>query len=506
MAENRTESFLEEVTEQISYRPLRPAISRELREHIEDRREEYEREGMRTEEAEKRAVEAMGDAVSIGTDLNAIHRVQHAPALTALTFVLLMAGFALAAYMQWTPEQEVGGYLYYLIAPLLLLVVTWKGYPFLVRCWRPVMVAVILIYLVQAGLFGVTGFGWSMPGKAGVVYFSILMLAPVLTMIIYRFRKSQKKLVVLFAAVTTLWIGLVTFKIPYRNMTAMDLFLFSICGTICFLFYRKILLWNMRTLMAVSLGCAALTGAVFVTSSGQRTLLQIFLHPEEAVYSTWDDAYNSVLIRNLLSRTPLTCGLELSPEEQMNYGTGAWYFADKDERQIGLDATNLDTEEKLREFRQKSDALWEEGVLPRYIDYQESNVTLWDMLPQHYHNNYVIATGIFLFGWIPGMVLVAVLLLFYVLLFSCILKIRGILASSLAFCCGQCLLWQGVFYLLGNFGYQYGTFPNLPMVSEGRISILFNMLLLGMIFSAYRYDRVMGVMMEGDNAGVFYAG
>ena len=83
MAENRTESFLEEVTEQISYRPLRPAISRELREHIEDRREEYEREGMRTEEAEKRAVEAMGDAVSIGTDLNAIHRVQHAPALTA---------------------------------------------------------------------------------------------------------------------------------------------------------------------------------------------------------------------------------------------------------------------------------------------------------------------------------------------------------------------------------------------------------------------------------------
>ena len=51
MAENRTESFLEEVTEQISYRPLRPAISRELREHIEDRREEYEREGMRTEEA-----------------------------------------------------------------------------------------------------------------------------------------------------------------------------------------------------------------------------------------------------------------------------------------------------------------------------------------------------------------------------------------------------------------------------------------------------------------------
>ena len=97
---------------------------------------------------------------------------------------------------------------------------------------------------------------------------------------------------------------------------------------------------------------------------------------------------------------------------------------------------------------------------------------------------------ILLFGWLPGLVLIGAMALFYLLLFSCIARIRGKLASSLAFCCGQCLLWQGVLYLLGNLGYQYASFSNLPLISEGRMSILANMLLLGMIVSAYRFDRV----------------
>uniref|UniRef100_UPI0032608710 hypothetical protein n=1 Tax=Clostridium sp. NkU-1 TaxID=1095009 RepID=UPI0032608710 len=43
---------------------------------------------------------------------------------------------------------------------------------------------------------------------------------------------------------------------------------------------------------------------------------------------------------------------------------------------------------------------------------------------------------------------------------------------------------------MGNFGHQYAAFPNLPLISEGRLSIICNMLLLGLIFSAYRYDHV----------------
>ena len=103
----------------------------------------------------------------------------------------------------------------------------------------------------------------------------------------------------------------------------------------------------------------------------------------------------------------------------------------------------------------------------------------------------MVAVFIFLFGWIPGLGLVGAIGLFYLLLFSYTARIHGKLASALAFSCSQCLLWQGVLYLLGNFGHQFATFPNLPLISEGQLSIIFNMILLGLIFSAYRHDHVM---------------
>lgn len=56
---------------------------------------------------------------------------------------------------------------------------------------------------------------------------------------------------------------------------------------------------------------------------------------------------------------------------------------------------------------------------------------------------------------------------------------------------------QGVLYLLGNLGFQYETFTNLPLISEGKVSILANMLLLGFIFSAYRYGRVIDETSAG---------
>jgi hypothetical protein len=209
------------------------------------------------------------------------------------------------------------------------------------------------------------------------------------------------------------------------------------------------------------------------------------------VHSTWDDTYNGILIQDLLSKTPLTHGLILSPEEMMDYGTGAWYFSSRDPQNIGIDATGNKTPEQQKEFEKKVDTLRAQRYLPKYIYYQVEDVTLWDILPQHYYNNYLIAVFIFLFGWIPGLVLIEAIGLFYLLLFTYSFRINGQLASALAFSCSQCLLWQGVLYLLGNFGHQYASFPNLPLISEGQLSIICNVILLGLIFSAYRHDHVM---------------
>ncbi|MEY8355719.1 permease prefix domain 1-containing protein [Lachnospiraceae bacterium 54-53] len=486
-ADSAVSRFLDEVAEQISYRPLRPSIRQELESHIQDRMEEYESQGLSSADAEDQALRCMGDAVIIGTELNEAHKIQKAPLLGFITALLLLAGFALSGFMQWTPEQESNGFLYYIPGGILLIFTILKGYPFFIRYRKMLALSICLLYLTQITLYIHGSWYW----KAGTSYFSTLLLIPVITVLLYSFRQSRKKLLTTVLGCAGVCMLLMCSPFLYVNNTAAVIFLLSTFGTLCFMIHRGIFSGRKKYLYSGALILLALVGSpLFLTSYG-RADAKAFLFPQSAVRNTLDDTYNSILIQELLSRTSLTHGLELSPEEMMDYGTGAWYFASRDPRQIGLDVTGIQTEKQQQEFQEKAEALKEQGGMPQNIRYRADHVTLWDILPQHYHNNYLVAVCIFLFGWLPGLALVGAIGLFYLFLFSCITRIHGHLASSLAFCCGQCLLWQGVFYLLGNLGYQYASFPNLPLVSEGRISIIFNMLLLGLALSAYRYDRVM---------------
>lgn len=498
--------FLDEVTEQISYEPLRPSIRQELESHIQERIEDYKADGLTSGEAEDKALRGMGDAVAIGTDLNEIHRIQAPPLfLTVITTVLLLAGFVAAGFMRWSPEQHSDGFLYYIGGGVLLVLTARKGYPVLVRHRKAVAISLCLLYVTAsaAGPILTDRFGLLM-GHGNIAYFALLGLAPVITVLLYRYRDSRKRLFISMLACAGIHTLLMRSTSLFAGDTAAMIFILTLFSTVCFMIHRRAVDGRKRTrYTVVPTGLALYAGALaglalfisplFLTAHG-RSNMQAFLSPRTMIRSTWDDTYNGVLIRELLSRTPLTRGISLTPEEMMEYGTGAWYFASRDTREIGMDATGYSSNRQL--FESYED--WEPGTASRYIHYNEGNVTLWNILPQHYHNNYVIAVCILLFGWLAGLALTGTVGLFYLFLFSCILRIRGHLASALAFCCGQCLLWQGIFYLLGNLGYQYASFPNMPLISEGRVSIMFNLVLLGMILSAYRFDRVIDEPAESE--------
>ncbi|CAK7083846.1 MAG: hypothetical protein ENTB_00994 [Enterocloster aldenensis] len=483
------ERFLDEITDQISYKPLRPSIRQELSSHIEDRVEEYESLGLSASDAAAKALACMGDAVAIGTELNEIHRIQGSPLLSIVTALLFLTGFAAACsgFMGWTHQQAANGALCYIPGGILLVITALKGYPLLIRCRRVLAFAIPLLYLVvQAHEIIYTHINGRYFNIGNITYFATMLFAPVALVLLYGCRQYRKHVLAALFTCAGLWAMSMYFSLLYEGGTAALIFILTMTCTVCFMIHRKILQGSKRKLYTgVLAGLALLSSPLFLTARG-RGSIQAFLSPQSAISSTWDDTYNGILIRRLIAKTPLTHGIVLSPEEMMDYGTGAWYFASRNPRRIGIDATGNTANRQLFE----SYGEWEPGSTPRYIHYNAENVTLQDILPQHYYNNYVIAVCILLFGWLPGLVLIGAMALFYLLLFSCIARIRGKLASSLAFCCGQCLLWQGVLYLLGNLGYQYASFSNLPLISEGRMSILANMLLLGMIVSAYRFDRV----------------
>lgn len=117
-------------------------------------------------------------------------------------------------------------------------------------------------------------------------------------------------------------------------------------------------------------------------------------------------------------------------------------------------------------------------------------MTLEDVLPQFYPINYRIADWILSYGWFPGIFLLGLVLVFGVLLAGISFKIRNRLGKLVAFAGSICLLLQILFYVLGNFGFRFGWFGSLPLVSEGMVSGVVNAILLGLVLSVYRYDLV----------------
>lgn len=489
------ELFLEEVVAQIAYKPLRPSVVRELEAHIRDRAEEYEKEGLSAEEAEQKAVAAMGDAVTIGTEINAVRHVRTNRPLVILTAVLMTLGFLISCYMFSTSSQSASGYLYYLPGAGILIFTTYKGYPLLVKYWKPLLSFALLLHAVEllySFVFmrvpNTTQFLPWLPLHI-VGFFEILLLAPVLSLALYSLRKQGIKAILTIFTLA----GVLTAIRFWLNRSFISasvvICLLSLTGTVIFLIHRRGFAGTGKKQRIRLYGTAAasflILSSIYLILPDQRELLHIFLKPETDADSMWNDGYNGVLIQELLARTPAAEGLILTQEELVEYGTGRWYFESRDPRQMGvLSPQNGDSSQAVGDDYNKE---LRDGIP---FQHGAADATLWDILPQHYHNNYRIAVAILLYGWYAGIAILAVLAGFYMFLFRCILSIRGKLAGTLSFCCGLCLLLQSAFYVLGNFGCQYGDFTNLPMVSEGRLSIMINMLLLGFIFSAYRYDHV----------------
>ena len=103
--------FLNSVCEQIKYKPIRNTIAEELKDHIEDKKEELIEMGQNEEEAEKNAVEQMGDAEIIGKELNKVHRPRLDWKLLIILVVLLIFGFVISYIITENEHTEMMQYM-----------------------------------------------------------------------------------------------------------------------------------------------------------------------------------------------------------------------------------------------------------------------------------------------------------------------------------------------------------------------------------------------------------
>lgn len=93
--------YLDTVAAQIRWKRARVVAVRELETHLEDQRDEFQAEGHSPEEAERLAVEEMGDPVAVGTDLDRLHRPKSQWKMLCLLAVALGLWLALRLAERW---------------------------------------------------------------------------------------------------------------------------------------------------------------------------------------------------------------------------------------------------------------------------------------------------------------------------------------------------------------------------------------------------------------------
>lgn len=475
------EEFLKDVEAQIQYKPAARRIGRELYAHLEDKAEEYQAEGMSEEEAMSCAVRDMGDAAALGVMMNDTHRVKMPWMFVfavAAAVLLGIAGnaaeygkgdFSFAEKLFWT----AGNSLYFPLGLVVFAAVLRKGYPWIVRySGRVLTAAAFLLFLLAAVAefnfytlerwFGQIGFMASYMLSLPV----ILLMVPLTMVLAYKVRNCKLAgllaVMCLFGIVFLIYSGQTnTVNFSYR-IVAFAAFLISMIFMAVKKYFRIPAPKALAAILIPGMMIAGLWGAE------NKEMLRDFslqcFQPKLHAKSAWDDSYNSILIKKLLSQAKPVGGLILPEDALKEYYMADWYF-------------NGNEEEKIpgKDYREER--------------WQYSSKELTDILPQHYHNNYRIAYWILQYGWIPGIAVFLCVAAVYVLMLKLILQIHNPMGKTLSTACFACLAGQMVLYAAGNFGFQFGWFTAFPFVSEGNVSIVMNMILAGLIASSYSYDR-----------------
>lgn len=132
------EEWVEEVCSRIRWKPARRQVREELEAHIEDQEEAFLAEGMEKQEAEKRAVETMGDARTVGEKLDRIHRPGWDWKVVLMTVIMIAVGSLVLVSI--TKVSAIRGTEYigmhlrnFLPAVIVFLVCCFCGYPVIER-------------------------------------------------------------------------------------------------------------------------------------------------------------------------------------------------------------------------------------------------------------------------------------------------------------------------------------------------------------------------------------
>lgn len=289
--------YIELVTEQMRCRKARDMVAKELADHIEDQAEVYEGFGLSHDEAEKRAVEQMGDPVDVGTKMDRIHRPRVDRRMIGYIAILAVAGMLVQYLMSKSAVDAVGAeniigitgfgsiFVDGLIGFAIMLGVMFVDYSFLGK--HPIAAYggfLIILFLYQLAEFWILYPSHTTTNISGLSSMMILMFAAV----VYNYRNKGYKGI--FSCLLWLFLGFLMLSRMSGVSLAAAVTLFATgILTLSFAVYKGwfnvkkrnalILLWSIWLVPLVGAITALATG--LIGKAYQTARIRAFLNPTD---------------------------------------------------------------------------------------------------------------------------------------------------------------------------------------------------------------------------------
>lgn len=433
--------FLDSVCEQIKYKPIRESISEELKNHIEESKESYMKEGLEENIAEEKAIRQMGDSKEIGKELNKIHRPKLDWKLVIITLMMICFGFLIAFTKTCnltTEDAQINymqKYLIFLLIGLVLgVVVYFIDYGKILK-YSNILYIFATISIIWAFLFGsqVNGIPYI---RIGVYFISASAIAMPLYIIAFvGFMNEKTKENKVNKILTDKGINVKLLKIVILSIISL-----------CLL----ILIPSRVSAFILALVYLILASVQIIVSNKNKLKNLIKLWGTVVSVSLLMLLYVGGFTPYVLYR------FQASFDPQSDYQGYGWLGVN---REIVINSANL-----IGEADDMSNALnlFDEG------------------------SNYAIISILAHYGWIVSIAMVLTVILLGIKLIINSVKIKESYGKFIVIGISSMFILQSLFNILMNFNMWLELDFNIPFISYGGANLVINIISLALVLSIYR--------------------
>lgn len=483
------ETFLENACEQVTYKPIRESLRKELDNHIEDRAFEYQAKGMEPEAAQRLAVSQMGDPAAIGIEFQKLHHKRFSWYIAGVFLVMGILSLLTRYYknLMTVDGQSITDLRVFFVNVFsridlwlsfgVFVVTGLFGYYLIVK-YKLLSAAIILgILPILAKL---TGLGWCSWYRLVEIY--PIASIPFLVMILYRYRANVKLACSMYVSgiAAVIIISLVSrpndYTLIMMNVITCYIVLIVTCQRDWYPVSKK---W--MTGIATGIFAFILMVGMLALPYAKAEVKMLFgVNTQE---KTMDSSpYDGIVIRDLLSQSKLFSGVSMTKQEMLAYRSAKYYKYQTKEIMDRIADENYEGMSLYSETSMRNEMFLE---LP-----DEESITVDTLLPTEADAFYPVARIIIKYGWWIGIMILLAIVTFFVYLFRICLHRKNRLAFLLSFSSCVFLSLQTLFALLREFGFPFSTPIEYPMLYWVLFINISDTFLLGLIFSAYRYDSV----------------